>query len=63
MTKSADERAAPWIPLLVTGISLNTLGITLFNSGWIRYAFMAAGLAMILTAVVKMLATARRDPK
>jgi len=42
------------IAFLVIGISLNTIGIALMRAGAIRYVLMIAGLALILTAVLRL---------
>jgi glucose dehydrogenase len=53
MTQATWNTSAS-IALLVIGISLNTIGIALMRAGAIRYVLMIAGLALILTAVLRL---------
>lgn len=61
MTGSPNSRTRRWIPLLVVGIFLNTLGIVLSGLGTPRYLMMGAGLVLIAVAMLQMLAIARAD--
>lgn len=56
MNKPDTANAARLIPLLVVGMMLNTLGIVLTGIGNFRFVIMAAGLALILTFIIKVLA-------
>ena len=52
--RSRDGIPPKLLPLFIIGISLNTLGITIRTMGPLRWVFMAVGLAMLLTFVVKV---------
>lgn len=61
MTTPKPAPTAAFVPLLVIGIVLNTLGIVFTGFGNVRYVFMVAGLALMLVGVVKMLASRGKD--
>jgi hypothetical protein len=52
---TAPRPRGPWLPLLITGISVNTLGIVLLRAGAIRYVLMVAGLLLMLMALVGLI--------
>ena len=55
-----NQETARWIPLLVVGMSLNTLGIVMTSLGWARYVLMGGGLLLILVALLKSIAASKR---
>jgi hypothetical protein len=59
LTESPNTRAARWIPLLVVGITLNTLGVVLPGLGRLRLVFTGAGLVLLFVALVKLATIAR----
>ncbi len=48
------RRTSVSIALLVIGTTLNALGIALTGAGAVRYLLMGLGLALLLTAVVRL---------
>lgn len=48
-----DSRIARLIPLLVVGMTLNTLGIVLSSLGPLRFALVGIGLALMLVFIVQ----------
>ena len=52
--------AAKWIPLMVVGISLNTLGIVLARAGAMRFVLMGAGLLLLLVSVAGMISSQKK---
>ena len=61
MSDSPRNEAARWMPLLVVGMSLNTLGITLTSLGRARFVLMGAGIVLMLLTVVKITSIAKRQ--
>ena len=57
MKAPSDPNAARWLPLLVVGISVNTVGISLSSAGPWRYVLMAAGILIMLVAITKMVSS------
>ena len=58
MADGQKKPGASWIVLLVMGVMLNVMGIALVSLGWPRFVLMAAGLGLLLAAVLQ--AQARR---
>jgi hypothetical protein len=59
-----ESQPAGVLAVLVIGISLNTLGVVLValrGIGWAGFGLMVAGMAMLLFAVVRLAAEARRN--
>ena len=51
---------ARWLPILIVGTSLNTIGIVLRGAGVFRWVLVGAGILLMLVAVVGMLSANRR---
>ena len=45
-------RSQRWLPLLIFGLMLNTIGVSLIGSSPAGYVFMVVGLASLLAAVL-----------
>ena len=56
MADRKSQEVARWMPLLVVGISLNTIGIVLRSLGPARFLMMGAGLVLLLISVLKLMA-------
>ncbi|HEX3160278.1 MAG TPA: hypothetical protein VHQ45_17290 [Gemmatimonadaceae bacterium] len=57
---TAPRPRGPWLPLLVTGIAVNTLGVVLVRAGNARVVLMVLGLALMLAAIIGLLLERRR---
>lgn len=55
------KKSAVWVPLMVVGMMLNTLGIALTDIGAFRFVLMGVGLALLLASVLLTLRDARRN--
>ena len=51
---------ARWLPILIVGMSLNTIGIVLRGAGVFRWVLVGAGILLMLAALVGMLSANRR---
>lgn len=58
--QSQKNVAAKWIPLMVVGICLNTIGIALGRAGAIRFVLMGLGLLLLLVALTGMISAQKK---
>ena len=62
-SENGTEGMTGTLAALVIGISLNTLGVVLValrGIGWVGFALMVIGIVLMLSAIVRLTAAARR---
>ncbi len=55
-----QRETSTFVPFLVLGIMLNTMGVAFSEVGWIRYLLMLVGLGLILFSLLRMLQQRQR---
>jgi len=57
MSSPTNQKVPVYIALIAIGTCVNTLGIVFQSFGWPRFLLMGAGILLMLTGVVKLVAT------
>ena len=55
-----QRETSTFVPFLVIGIMLNTMGVAFSEVDWIRYLLMLVGLGLILFSLLRMLQQRQR---
>lgn len=56
MDSPTNQKIPVYVALVAVGTCLNTLGIVFQSLGWPRFVLMGAGILLMLTGVVKLVA-------
>lgn len=57
MSSPTNQKIPVYVALIAIGTCMNTLGIVFQSLGWPRFFLMGAGILLMLTGVVKLVAT------